>query len=89
MSRVIDTHGLKIIGLKKAAGDTQRNARGMVYRIYYDKSSGEVWTNYYHSPNSWTQYPGDNVICVSCSTWPRTMQQIADAIHRKLEEVIV
>lgn len=87
MSRCIYTHGLKMVGLRKAAGDTQRNVPRMVYRIYYDRSSGEVWTNYYHSPNSWTEYSNDAVICVSCSTFPRTMQQVADAIAQRIAEL--
>lgn len=81
-------HGLTIKGLRKASGNTVNwTARSGGYtEVFYDKSSGEVWTVDQVSlgQNSWTEYHDPSVVKVCNTSRHMTMQQIADAISRKL-----
>lgn len=87
----INTHGLKIKGLRKASGATTNyGAYSPEYiEIFYDRNSGEVWTVYQCSlgQNNWTVYDDENVIKVCNTSRHMTMQEIADAIHQRMEEV--
>ena len=56
-------------------------------QLNYDKSTGEVFTNYHYSlgQNSWSEYHDPNVKFICNLSSPCTMQQIADHIYNKLE----
>lgn len=85
----IDKHGLKIVGLKKASGNTMNNYQAGCYdEIFYDKSTGEVWTKYQCSLgfNSWTEYHDENIIKLCNTTEHLTMQEIADLIEKCVNE---
>lgn len=83
----IDTHGLKMVGLRKAAGYTENYPResGKYVQISYDKSTGEVLTTYHVSlgNNSWTEYD-ENVILVCFTRHHLSMQMLADLIAAKV-----
>lgn len=86
----INTHGLTIKGLRKASGETQRYNDASSYdEIFYDRSTGEVWTRYQYSlgQNSWTEYHDADVIKVCNAVRHMTMQEIADAINDALNAV--
>ena len=76
----VNTHGLKIKGLKKASGSTEDYGyySGHYNEIFYDRSTGEVWTVYQYNlgQNSWTVYNDANVIkvCNSSSHMTSWMQ---------------
>ena len=82
---MIDKHGYKMHGLKKASGDTHDYGpySPLYNEIFYDISTGEVWTMFHCciGYNSWTECHDSNVIRV-CRAVTRhmTMQEIADAI---------
>ena len=46
---------MKIKGIKKAVSEIKSNSH-MHYIVYLDRSTGEVWANFYADGNSWTQY---------------------------------
>lgn len=80
-----NTYGLKMTGLRKAAGETKGltgQYSGHYVQISYDRSTGEVVTNYHYSlgQNSWSQYHDSNIITVCNVSQPKTMQEIADLI---------
>ena len=78
-----NTHGLKMIGLKKTAGKTKRACLGCVH-VYYDRATGEAWGEFSASESSYTIYDNPRIIPV-CTTRNRmTMQEIADIIRIKV-----
>ena len=86
----INTHGIKIKGLRKASGETRSYIDAGSYdEIFYDRSTGEVWTRYQYSlgQNSWTQYHDINVIKICNTSRHMTMQEIADAIAQAITSI--
>lgn len=84
----VDTHGLKMVGLKKASGETfgsYSHLPNCAYtEIFYNIETGDVWANYQPSGNSWTQYDDRNIICV-CNCYQKLhMQEIADLIYERI-----
>ena len=50
------------------------------FRLYYDKTTGEMWVNEYVDCNSYTRYDNDDIIEVySFNSEPLTQQKIIDA----------
>ena len=94
MTTRIDTHGLKMTGLRKVAGDTQsyhldgEYHNGTYFQINYDMDEGQVWTDYHVSigQNSWSAYCDTAVILCGNATGPMTQQEIADLIKIKVDE---
>ena len=87
----VDTHGLKMIGLRSACSDTKGLTgyySGRYVQISYDLRSGEILTNYHVSlgQNSWTKYHDPSVIRVCNVSEPATMQQIADMIYSAVQQ---
>lgn len=82
----VNTHGLKMTGLKATSGET-KGLRGYYtgnyIEIFYDRATGEVWGNYQVSlgQNTWTQYDDPNVIKICNVSEPRTMQEIANLVR--------
>ena len=80
----INTHGLKMTGLKAASGSTQNYGvfSPSYDELFYNRSTGEVWTVFQHSigHNSWTVYHDANVLKICDASSHMTMQEIADAI---------
>ncbi|MDR0889345.1 MAG: hypothetical protein LBM28_01700 [Oscillospiraceae bacterium] len=82
----INTHGLKMTGLRKAAGETKclRGAYDAGYvQISFDTATGEVLSDYHYDlgHNSHTRYHEDTVINCGTISVPTTMQGIADMIR--------
>lgn len=50
----------KITGIKKAVGEFN-NWQGAA-RIYFDKSTGKVWTDVYTAPCWWSEYHDANIV---------------------------
>lgn len=84
----INTHGLKMVGLKKASGSTENYGyySPAYNELFYDKSDGKVWTVYQYSigHNWYTVYHDDNIIKICNTSSHMTMQQIADAIYNTI-----
>lgn len=87
----LNTHGLKMVGLKKASGNTCNYGyySGKYDEIFYDRSSGEVWTVYQYSlgQNSWTEHHDPDIIKICNASDHMTMQEIADAIAETIERI--
>lgn len=83
----INTHGLKMQGIKKASGDTCNYSSGRYIQISYDTETGEILTDYHCSlgHNSWTRYHDPAIITICTADYHMTMQEIADAIAEKIE----
>ena len=80
----VNKHGLKMTGLKKAAGYTENYGAysGHYVQISYDKNTGEILTDYHYSigQNAWTAYHDRNIITICYTSNKMTMQQIADIV---------
>ena len=85
----INKHGLKIIGLKKASGNTANWAEGSggYTEVFYNRSTGEVWTVDQVSIgfNSWTEYHSSDILKVGNFSRHATMQQLADAVYQAVK----
>ena len=87
----INTHGIPMHGLRKASGETKglRPNSCEYVQISYDRGDGSILTDYHCSigQNSWTQYHDASIITVCNASRAMTMQQIADCIHERLNEI--
>ena len=84
----VDTHGLKMTGLRKACHETvDWDARsGGFTQISYNRDTGEIYTDdHIGFMQSWTEYHDTAVVVVAHSPWHMTMQQIADAVYHTVE----
>ena len=80
----INTHGIKIKGLRKASGYTENYTNPCMYiEIFYDRNTGDVWcvTHCSLGHNWWTQYHDPDIIKIGCTVRHLTMQAIADMIY--------
>lgn len=85
----VNKHGIKMVGLRKAAGETKGlPVRNCYVQISYDRADGTILTNWHCSigGNSWTVYHDDSVITVATACYPKTMQEIADVIARAVND---
>ena len=82
----LEKYGIKMQGLKKAAGKTKclDGWNGYV-QISYDRADGEVIAACHVSVNSWTRYHSETIIPVRNTREPMTMQDIADAVALALD----
>lgn len=91
-NRIVNKHGLKMVGLKKASGATKRNRQGI---IFWDRDTGNVVeeAKYKEYLNSLYGMIAD----IKYLYWklgaliirydgPMTMQEIADAIYEEYRE---
>jgi hypothetical protein len=83
----INTHGIKINGLRKAAHETKGlSPYGDVRtQISYDRDTGDIYTND-HIGDDWSRYYDPAVITVCFAKRHMTQQQIADRIADALAE---
>ena len=76
-------------GLKKLAGET-KNLKGYYsgeyIEIFYDEKTKEVWGKYHYSlgQNEWTEYHDKNIIKITTTSDPMTMEEIKEKIEEKL-----
>lgn len=86
----INTHGLKMTGIRSASGDTcNYGTYSPEYvEIFYDLNNGRIWSKYQYSlgHNSWTEYDDPAIIKICNASNHMTMQQIADAIYETVRE---
>lgn len=87
----LDRHGLKMAGIKAASGETcdYGYLSDRYVEIFYDRATGEVWTVFQCSlgQNMWSEYNDPDVIKICNTDMHMTMQEIADAIARKVREI--
>ncbi len=84
---MIDKHGLKMMGLKKASGNTYNCKDDAYTQISYDTRDGEILTDWHHETNEWTSYKCITVIGVCNTRHHMTMQEIADKIAEAVKEI--
>ena len=86
----INTHGRNINQetLANASNATKGlgSRAGEYAEIFYDKSTGDVWSKYPWDREEWTVYHDDDVTKVGIAVRYKTQQQIADMIARALTE---
>lgn len=86
----INTHGRNINQetLANASNATKGlgSRAGEYAEIFYDKSTGAVWSKYHWDREEWTVYHDDDVTKVGIAVRYKTQQQIADMIARALTE---
>ena len=83
----LEKYGIKMQGLKKAAGETKwlDGWNGYV-QISYDRADGEVIAEYHTDVNDWTRYHSETIIPVRNTRDPMTMQGISDAVALALDD---
>ena len=87
----INTHGLKMTGLKKAASAT-KNLKGIYdpfyVELFYNTESGEIICNeqYDLGHNAYTVYDNEKIIGWGNICYPATMQEIANAVWDAYKE---
>ena len=83
-----NTYGLTMKGLRDACSATQDYGYygpGMI-EIIYNRETGEIRTKYFVDKNSWTAV--EDPECTVAHTYEHmTMQQIADAIYQRVQEL--
>ena len=83
----LEKYGIKMKGLKKAAGETKHLDYWNGYtQISYDRADGEVIAEYHTDVNDWTRYHSETIIPVRNTRDPMTMQGIADAVALALDD---
>lgn len=86
----INTHGRNINRetLANASNATKGlgSRTGEYAEIFYDKSTGDVWSKDHWDREEWTVYHDDDVTKVGIAVRYKTQQQIADMIARALTE---
>lgn len=84
----LNKHGMKMVGIKKASGETKNYGPwdGRYNEIFYNTETGEVWAVFQCSlgHNTWTEYHDPAVIKICNATEHMTMQEIADAIQDRV-----
>lgn len=84
----INKYGIKMTNLKKISGETVNNPYGYS-QISYDRSTGELLEAWHAGNNmtSWTEYHDPSIIHICDTSRHMTMQQLADAVRDKLDEI--
>lgn len=85
----INTYGIKMVGIKKACGNTQSYKHNDWHNdIYYNKETGEVWTVFHRDRNERTVYHDAAIVRVGITARHLKMQEIADMIALSLGKLI-
>lgn len=93
MARKIETYGIMVNlqNLRDAArATTNYGSHSPEYdEVFYDRSTGEVWTKYQYSlgQNSWTAYHDPDVVKIGNFVRHVTQQQLMDCIKSKLDTI--
>ena len=79
-----------MMGLRKASGeskDLKGYYSGHYYQVNYDVHAGEVFADYHYSlvPNCWTQYRDEDIINCGNISSPKTMQEVANIVWKKVQ----
>ena len=86
----LNTHGLKMKGLRKISGESKILKGGAYsthcFEISYDMSSGEAYYEE-HIGNGCCVYNNADVITCGRIYSPCTMQELADLIYREVDYV--
>ena len=82
----VNTHGLKMIGLRKVAGESKSTKGyydGYYIQISYNIITGEIHVNEHWNlgHRDYVVYHNPNIINVGNICTPHTMQDIADKIY--------
>lgn len=85
----VNTHELKMNGLRKAAGETKDLTdyySGHYIQISYDTATGKIYSDYFYDlgHGSRQNYHDAEIITIDKVCSPKTMQQIADMIKEEL-----
>ena len=83
----VDTYGLKINGLRKVCGETNLPRGywdGFYMEIFYDKSTGALWTDEHVSHNNYSLYKDEDVVKITNAYSHMTMQRIANAVRDRM-----
>ena len=81
----INTHGLKMIGLRNACAETRKiHNTGLVLEISYDLNAGKIITKEYADWNSYTVFDSESIQTVMRTSISPTQQEIADAVDLKI-----
>ena len=85
----LNTYGIEIKGIRAAAGYTVGQGWSGCgnFEIFYDLSDHQVWAVYNVTPDARRKYPSPNVISVCTTRNHITMQEIADRIRDRLQEL--
>ena len=85
----INTHGIKMVGLKAAAGETKYNMgtayHGAHVQIDYDLTTGDVLAQWIGSGDNWIEYHNHEIIGVAKVSHRCTKQEIADMVTDAVE----
>ena len=83
----VNTHGLKMVGLKKVAGESRclpDDGLGWL-QVNYDKYTGKVWSDFFYGLNDWwTEYHDEDIVFICKVRGKITMQELADEIYNYL-----
>lgn len=84
----VNTHGIKIRNLKKVSGETIDNSAGYS-QISYDTATGELLECWHAGTpmTSWSVYHDPSVITIVNTSVHMTMQQLADAVWARLNNL--
>lgn len=84
----VNTYGLKMIGLKAAAGETKGISyyTGEYVQISYDLDEGRVYADWHLTVNDYCRYHDPRIITACSAREPMTMQAIAEAIAQRVAE---
>lgn len=90
----LNLHGMAMKGLRKASGETKNLGgyySGQYVELFYDRSTGEVWTVFQYSlgQNTWTEYHDKNAVKIGNISTPKTMQEIADMIYESVSMEVI
>lgn len=84
---MLNKHGLKMAGLKKAAGATANwGYTGIENCLYYHRKDGDVICRHLEQ-NSWVEWHDPDIICIARRSDRMSMQQIADSIAWTLQQI--
>ena len=88
----VNTHGLKMIGLKAASGETKGISycsgqySGQYVQIGYDLDEGRVYADWHLTVDDYRRYHSPRIITVCGAREPMTMQEIADCVAAAVRE---
>lgn len=83
----VNRHSLRLIGLRRASGETYPCGFPSRVDVFYDRFTGEVFTQWHSCENSWSEFASSNFVFVCSTRVHLTMQEIADKVYARLLEI--